>query len=111
VLLLLWHGKMARVLASTPAGEAVPTAAQLQAVGITLLGVWFTASGAIALASDALARLMVTEEEENRMGLTHPPHEYLVRNAEPIATTLVGIAIITIANRIPGWLDRIRRQN
>jgi hypothetical protein len=104
MLFLLCRGRMARFLASTPAGEAVPTAAQLQTVGITLLGLWFAASGAIALAGDALAMLLAMGAEQD------PSHgRFMQRNAEAVATTLAGIATITIANRIPGWLDRIRR--
>jgi hypothetical protein len=105
VLFLLLRNRLAEALAPGPAGdEAVPTAVQLQTVGITLLGLWFSAVGAIAIAGDALATLLSIAAEQDP-----PSGRFVQRNAESIATTLAGVAIITIANRIAGWLDRIRR--
>jgi hypothetical protein len=101
-LFLLCRRFLADRLAPAAEGEhASPTASQLQLVGITLLGLWFAASGVIELVANVLDTSL--EQDEYRSG-----HTFLRRNAGALVMTAIGFVLMTTTDRIQRWL--VRRQ-
>jgi hypothetical protein len=76
-------------------------AAQLQLVGITLIGVYLAAYGLESFLDGTLQTFVASEHDEYFQKTT-----WLRRNAGAIATTFVGFVVLTTSRQVHGWLVR-----